>query len=313
MSNTDFAYDHRFMVMNDPNGTTSRPRASVRTKSVKVVASSRTGPTAERTTNHRRGAGPSVSGSSRSHPAASSGSTAARDNSATPSPARAACLIAPLEPSVRVVGLRPRSTRNCSPSARVPDPGSRSSQVRCASSPAPTGPAAGSGSSAPVMHTMWFSSSGSATRRSSAGGVPENATSAAWLNTRSKTYARLPTSRVSSTSGCRKANTCISGGTNDSAAVVTAAMHILRAATSAASRAACRPSSSSPTTSSAYALNASPAFVSWMPRPARSNSSHPSSRPSAAIADETDGCVTTSSSAAAVTDPPRTTAKNAVS
>jgi hypothetical protein len=49
-----------------------------------------------------------------------------------------------------------------------------------------------------------------------------------------------------------------------------------------------------------------------MPLPERSNSSHPSSRLNAATADDTDGCVTTSSSAAAVTDPPRITARKAV-
>jgi hypothetical protein len=49
-----------------------------------------------------------------------------------------------------------------------------------------------------------------------------------------------------------------------------------------------------------------------MLRPERSNSSQPSSRLSAEIADDTDGCVTTSSSAAAVTEPPRMTARKAV-
>ena len=56
-----------------------------------------------------------------------------------------------------------------------------------------------------------------------------------------------------------------------------------------------------------------PPAVRRMPRPARSNSSQPSSRLSAEIAEDTDGCVTTNSSAAAVTEPPRTTARNAVS
>ena len=50
-----------------------------------------------------------------------------------------------------------------------------------------------------------------------------------------------------------------------------------------------------------------------MLRPARSVSSTPSSRSSAATAAETDGWVTTSSSAAAVTEPLRTTARNAES
>ena len=108
-------------------------------------------------------------------------------------------------------------------------------------------------------------------------------------------------------------NARITPGTNDSAAVVTAAMLSRRADTAAASRAAVRPLSSSPRTSSAYGANALPAGVRRMLRPERSNSSQPSSRLSAEIAEDTDGCVTTNSSAAAVTEPPRTTARNAVS
>jgi len=53
--------------------------------------------------------------------------------------------------------------------------------------------------------------------------------------------------------------------------------------------------------------------VGTTPRPARSISSTPSSRESAATAAETDGCVTQSWSAAAVTDPPRTTARKLIS
>ena len=105
----------------------------------------------------------------------------------------------------------------------------------------------------------------------------------------------------------------ISGGTNDSAAVVTDAIRSRLSALADASSTARRPSSRIPSTSRAYGANASPSSVSRMPRPARSNSSHPSSRSSAASAEDTDGCVTTSSSAAAVTDPPRTTARNVVS
>ena len=59
---------------------------------------------------------------------------------------------------------------------------------------------------------------------------------------------------------------------------------------------------------------ASPAAaVGRTERPARSVSSTPSSRSSAATAAETDGCVTYSSAAAAVTDPCRTTARKALS
>ena len=121
------------------------------------------------------------------------------------------------------------------------------------------------------------------------------ATSTVCARSRSSTSWRLPTSSASSTSGWRPANDRISGGTNDSAAVVTAAIRSRRATTAAASRAACRPSASSPSTSAANGSNERPASVSRMPRPERSNRSQPSSRPSAEIAEETDGWVTTSS------------------
>ena len=62
-------------------------------------------------------------------------------------------------------------------------------------------------------------------------------------------------------------------------------------------------------TSVAYGANASPAGVGRTPRPSRCSSGVPTSRDSAVIAAETDGCVTTSSSAASVTDPVRTTAR----
>ena len=80
------------------------------------------------------------------------------------------------------------------------------------------------------MQTISLSISGSAASRSSVGGVPETATSAEWPSTRSSTSWRLPTSSVSSTSGCAVANARMSAGTNDSAAVVTAAIRRLRAA-----------------------------------------------------------------------------------
>jgi hypothetical protein len=55
--------------------------------------------------------------------------------------------------------------------------------------------------------------------------------------------------------------------------------------------------------------NSRPAAVARTERPARSNSGVPTSSASAAIAADTDGWVTTSSSAAAVTEPPRITAR----
>ena len=64
----------------------------------------------------------------------SSSATAAREMNAMPRPARVACLIAPLEPSVSVCGSRPAAARNSSLTIRVPEPGSRISQMRCSSS-----------------------------------------------------------------------------------------------------------------------------------------------------------------------------------
>src|ERR671914_1902013 len=61
--------------------------------------------------------------------------------------------------------------------------------------------------------------------------------------------------------------------------------------------------------SAAYEANTLPAGLGRTLRPTRSVSSTPSSRASADTAAETDGCDTTSSSAAAVTEPVRTTAR----
>ena len=60
-----------------------------------------------------------------------------------PSPARAACLIAPLEPTVSCSTASSCAARNSSLTARVPEPGSRISQVRPASSAASTARRAG--------------------------------------------------------------------------------------------------------------------------------------------------------------------------
>ena len=99
------------------------------------------------------------------------------------------------------------------------------------------------------MQTISFSNSGAVTIRSSAGGLPRIATSARRERMRSSTRSRLPTSSVSSIRGCSSENARISGGTNDSAAVVTAMMCRRLAASSTASRTAWRPESSRPTTS----------------------------------------------------------------
>ena len=101
----------------------------------------------------------------------------------------------------------------------------------------------------------------------------------------------------------------MSAGTNDSAAVVTAAIRSTRSPAAAASSAVRRPVSSSPITSVAYGANAVPAAVGRTPRPSRSSSGVPTSRESAVIAADTDGWVTTSSSAAPVTEPVRSTAR----
>src|SRR5436189_3445372 len=61
--------------------------------------------------------------------------------------------------------------------------------------------------------------------------------------------------------------------------------------------------------SAAYAANTAPAALGRTLRPTRSVSSTPSSRVSADTAADTDGWDTTSSSAAAVTEPVRTTAR----
>src|SRR5919198_3009909 len=62
-------------------------------------------------------------------------------------------------------------------------------------------------------------------------------------------------------------------------------------------------------TSAAYEANTWPAGLGRTLRPTRSVSSTPSSRVRADTAADTDGCDTTSSSAAAVTEPVRTTAR----
>src|SRR6188472_11582 len=62
-------------------------------------------------------------------------------------------------------------------------------------------------------------------------------------------------------------------------------------------------------TSAAYDANTLPAALGRTLRPTRSVSSTPSSRVSAETAADTDGWDTTSSSAAAVTEPVRTTAR----
>src|SRR5215218_1255947 len=276
---------------------------------MKRSTAARRGPTVEHIAYQRRDAGRWRTGSDASRRLSSSSATAWREMNATPRPARAACLMAPLDPSVSVCGSSPAAARNSSLTTRVPDPGSRSSQTRRSSSAASTAPPPVCGSSGEVMRTKSLGRIAVAWMRGSRGGRPPIATSARWSSTRSRTCSRFPTASVSPIASlvCEKAR--MSGGTNDSAAVVTAASRRRRSARCAASRAARRPSSSSPMTSAANGANAFPAAVGRIPRPSRSVTGVPSSRDSAATAAETEGWVTTSSSAAAVTEPPRMTAR----
>ena len=242
-------------------------------------------------------------------PASSSVATAARETNDTPRPARAACLIAPFEPRVIVWTSIPTLAMNSSLTARVPDPGSRKSQRRPASLAAETVLPPASGSSGAVISMSSFARIGCASIRSCGGGRPPMARSASWFWITARTWSRLPTSSARPICGCAVANARMSGGTNDSAAVVTAAIVSVSAPRASASRAACRPCSSRPMTSAAYAANSRPAGVGRTPRPARSSRLTPTSRESAATAAEIAGWVTTSSSAAAVTEPPWTTAR----
>src|SRR5205823_7831278 len=104
-----------------PSSFAPAPVAST-ANSTNAVTTHGTGPIADCTTNHGRAGTPSRRRISASQPEARSPSTAARDNSDTPRPAREACLIAPFEPSVSVLGASSRLARNCSTNARVPDP-----------------------------------------------------------------------------------------------------------------------------------------------------------------------------------------------
>ena len=100
----------------------------------------------------------------------------------------------------------------------------------------------------------------------------------------------------------------MSGGTNDSAAVVTAAMRSSRSRP-ARPRGRPPPLLEQPDHVRRIGRELPPAGVGRTPRPSRSSSCMPTSRDSAVTAADTDGWVTTSASAAAVTDPPRTTAR----
>jgi hypothetical protein len=62
----------------------------------------RAGPTVECIAYHSRAGGPERTGITPSTPDSSSCATASRETNETPSPARAACLIAPFDPRVRV-------------------------------------------------------------------------------------------------------------------------------------------------------------------------------------------------------------------
>ena len=122
-------------------------------KVMKRSTAARRGPMVEHIANQRRAAGRWRTGRAASRPLSSSSATAWREMKATPRPARAACLIAPLDPSVSVCGSSPAEARNSSLTTRVPEPGSRSSQTRRSSSTASTAAPPACGSSGAVMRT----------------------------------------------------------------------------------------------------------------------------------------------------------------
>jgi hypothetical protein len=243
----------------------------------------------------------------------SSSAAEVRDTRPIPSPARAASRTAVLDPRVSTEGTSPRWRSHSSAIARDPDPGSRSSHGHAASSSTATQRRLARGSSGAVTSTISLTPNASPRSRSSSGTRPVIATSAQWSSTPAKTSRRLPTCRSMSSSGCASRNARMSWGTTWSPADVTALMRSIARSPATASRAARPPCSSRPSTCVAYGANAAPAAVGRSPRPSRSSSFAPTSRSSAATAADTDGCVTNSSSAAAVTDPWRTTQTNAAS
>ena len=101
--------------------------------------SGRGGPTATRITCHARGGGAGSIAITPSRPESTSDVTASADRNEIPRPIRAAWRIAPLEPTVSVSPCRALAERNSSLADRVPESGSRSSQVRPPSSAGATG------------------------------------------------------------------------------------------------------------------------------------------------------------------------------
>ena len=84
-------------------------------------------------------------GSATRRPSASSAATASREIRVTPRPTVADSRIAPLDPTISVSGAMSSSVSRASVAARVPDPGSRSSQAWRASQGSSCWPAGASG------------------------------------------------------------------------------------------------------------------------------------------------------------------------
>src|SRR5262249_32498959 len=81
---------------------------------------------------------------------ASSAATASRETRVTPSPTRADSRIAPLDPTMSASGAMSSSASSAAVLARVPEPGSRSSQVcRASQVSSPSAPPAPAGSARP--------------------------------------------------------------------------------------------------------------------------------------------------------------------
>ena len=138
-------------------------------------------------------------------PASSSFATASRDTNDTPSPARAACLIAPLEPSVSVSTAIPAPARNSSFTRRVPDPGLAQQPAAALELVGPESSCQRRADRPPMSsRTSSFGRIACASMRASRGGRPAIATSASWPRTIASTRSRLPTSSPSPISGCER-------------------------------------------------------------------------------------------------------------
>jgi hypothetical protein len=240
-------------------------------------------------------------------PRSSWSATASRESRVIPRPTSTASRMAPLEPMVSVGGARPAAARYSSVVARVPEPGSRSSQVWRASS---SGRGERPSSPGGATRTSGFERSARLTSGEGSGGRPPITRSTSWCSRRAKTRGRLATSRLIPTAGWRARKPAMSRGRSCSPAVVTAARRIRPRSGAAAPAVATAASSSRPRTRRAYPASTVPAGVRRRPRPSRATSRTPSSFWRAAIWEETAGWVTKSRSAAPRTDPVEETSRS---